>query len=80
MADTTAPLGAAWQVRARGRAATLTRLPVSAVRKVKAWRVHAAVPGLAGAGLVSAAIAVRFGVWAGLLAGGVFLLRIDSRL
>jgi hypothetical protein len=44
------------------------------------WRWTVAVPGLAGAGLCSAALAVRFGVWAGLLAAGLFCLRADSRL
>jgi len=46
---------------------------------VKEWNVRA-VPGLAGAGLIAAAAAIRFGIWAGLAVGGVFLLRIDSRI
>ena len=47
---------------------------------VLGWRVTLALPGLAGAGLVSAGVAMRFGIWAGLIAGGVFALRIDSRV
>jgi hypothetical protein len=47
--------------------------------QVAGWRVNAAIPGLAGAGLVSAGLALRFGVWAGLICGGVFCLIIDRR-
>lgn len=51
-----------------------------AVRKAREWRLHAAFPGIAGAGLVSAGFGLKLGLWAGLLAAGVFLLRVDSRL
>jgi|SRR5215831_2196977 len=48
------------------------------VARVAEYRL--ALPGIAGAGLISAGIALRFGVWAGLIAGGLFCLRIDSRI
>jgi hypothetical protein len=47
---------------------------------VRTWRLHLAAPGVIGAGLISAGVALRFGVWAGLLAAGVFCLRFDSRM
>lgn len=51
-----------------------------AAGRARAWHVAANLPGLAGIGLVSAGIGLRFGLWAGLLSLGVFCLRIDSRL
>ncbi len=39
-----------------------------------------AVPAVAGAGLISAGIGLRFGAWAGLIVAGAFCLRLDSRL
>jgi hypothetical protein len=51
-----------------------------AVKKARAWRVHAAVPGVAGAGLVSAGLGLRFGLWLALIAAGLAFLRLDSRL
>lgn len=50
------------------------------VARARGRRLHAAVPAVAGAGLVSAGVALRFGVWAGLITGGLFCLRLDSRL
>ena len=52
------------------------------------YRIHAALPGLLGAamvacgigGLAGAAFGPLYGPWAGVLAGGVFLLRVDSRI
>jgi hypothetical protein len=44
------------------------------------WRLHLAVPALTGAGLVSAGLALRFGIWAGLTAGGLFCLIFDHRM
>jgi hypothetical protein len=41
------------------------------------WRF---VPATAGAGLVSAGLAMRFGAWTGLVAGGVFALIADYRM
>ena len=38
------------------------------------------VPALAGSGLLSAAAGLRFGLWAGLAAAGVFCLLLDARL
>ena len=55
-------------------------LAARAVKKARAWRLHAAVPGLAGAGLVSAGLGLKFGGWAGLIASGLALLRLDNRL
>lgn len=46
----------------------------------RTWRVHLAAPGMLGAGLVSAGVALRFGVWAGLIVAGAFCLRLDSRI
>jgi hypothetical protein len=67
--------------RLAGEMLGLGRLAVArAGAKVKAWRLHAAVPGLAGMGLISAGVGMRFGAWAGLLAAGIFLLRVDNRL
>ena len=66
----------------RRRRLALTAVGKTARLAVKArdWRVHVALPGVAGAGLVSAALAMRFGIWAGLLAAGLFCLRLDSRI
>jgi hypothetical protein len=82
MADTAALPAAPGAVRRwAGAAAVAAVLRGGQVaKKARAWRVHAAVPGLAGAGLVSAGFGLRLGLWAGLIAAGVFLLRIDSRL
>lgn len=44
------------------------------------WRVHLAAPGVLGAGLISAGVALRFGVWAGLIVAGAFCLRLDARV
>lgn len=73
---------AAVTVPGTGRAslAWLTGKTAAAVRKARAWRLHAAVPGFAGAALISAGFALKFGIWAGLLVAGGFLLRLDSRL
>lgn len=78
MADVTAPTGR--PAPARAAAARLVTRARPVVAKARAWRLHAAVPGFAGAALVSAAAGLRFGLWAGLLAAGVFALRLDSRL
>jgi hypothetical protein len=78
MVSTTATLRErlAWRHRlaaAAGRAA-------AAARRVRAWRLTLALPGLAGAALISVGIGLRLGLWAGLIAGGIFALRADSRL
>lgn len=57
----------------------------SAAARARAWKTRVAgyrvaLPGLAGVGLISAGLALRFGTWAGLIVAGVFLLRIDSRI
>jgi hypothetical protein len=52
----------------------------TAVVRARAWRLHAALPGLTGAVLISTAAGMRFGAWAGLLAAGIFALRLDARL
>lgn len=65
-----------------------SRLAIAGIVRARVWRVHAALPGLLGAamvacgigGLVGAAFGSVYGPWAGVLAGGVFLLRIDSRV
>jgi hypothetical protein len=64
---------------------------LAAVATAAGWRPHAALPGLAGAAMVSCgaggmvtalagALGVHFGAWPAVLAGGVFLLRIDGRV
>lgn len=71
--------------RLRARA---VRWAIAGVVQARVWRVHLALPGLLGAtmtacgigGLVGAAFGPGFGPWAGVLAGGVFLLRVDSRV
>lgn len=81
MADTaTLPAPGSLRRWARGTAVKAAMRGAGAVRKAREWRLHAAFPGIAGAGLVSAGFGLRFGVWAGLLAAGAFLLRVDSRL
>lgn len=74
-----APPGA---IRAWGRAAGIAgaRLAAAGVAKAREWHLRAAVPALAGMTLVSAGLGMKLGAWAGVLAAGVFLLRIDSRL
>ena len=79
MTAATAPQ-AAPRRRLAGMAVQASLLAGAWVKKARAWRLHAAVPGIAGAALVSAACGLKFGTWAGLLAAGVFLLRLDSRL
>jgi hypothetical protein len=69
-----------WRLRGRAGWAQVRTVGNSAVIRARAWRVHLAAPGLAGAALISAAAGMRFGTWAGLLAAGVFCLRVDSRL
>lgn len=59
-----------WVVGKAGRGYVLAR----------EWRVHLAAPGIAGAALVSAGVALRFGVWAGLIVAGAFCLRLDARI
>ncbi len=44
------------------------------------YRIHLAAPGVAGMALVSAGVALRFGVWAGLVTAGAFCLRLDARM
>lgn len=61
-------------------AVTAVTWGAAAVRKAREWRLHAAVPGLAGAGLVSAGFGLKLGLWAGFMAAGCFLLRLDHRL
>jgi hypothetical protein len=76
---------AAAALRWRGRARAVAIWSVQAAAR---WRLHAALPGLLGAamvacgigGLVGAWLGPDFGPWAGVLAGGVFLLRIDARV
>lgn len=76
---------AGWLTRAR---AVAHRLVIAAAIQAAAWRVHLALPGLLGSamtacgigGLVGASLGSLYGPWAGVLAGGVFLLRIDSRV
>lgn len=48
--------------------------------KARDYHVSAKLPGLTGAALISAAAAMRFGIWAGLAVAGAFCLRIDSRM
>jgi len=48
--------------------------------KVRDAKLTLSVPAVAGAGLVSAGVALRFGVWAGLIVAGVFCLRLDARI
>jgi len=59
-----------WAVGKAGRVYVLAR----------EWRVHLAAPGVAGAGLISSGVALKFGVWAGLIVAGAFCLRLDSRM
>lgn len=47
--------------------------------RVRGWRLHAAIPALAGAGLISAGVAMVY-LPAGLVVAGLFCLRFDSRL
>jgi hypothetical protein len=63
-----------------GAATWLASKAAIATVKARAWHLHAAVPGFAGAGLVSAGLGLKFGVWAALIVAGGFLLRLDSRL
>jgi hypothetical protein len=79
MTAVTAPEGGTRRWLA-GLAVSLVPLAAAGVKKARAWRLHAAVPGIAGAALVSAGCGLKFGAWAGLLAAGLFLLRLDSRL
>lgn len=79
MAAVTAPAGTARRWLAE-MAALVVSVTAKGVVKARTWRLHAAAPGFAGAGLVSAGFGLKFGAWAGLLAAGVFLLRLDSRL
>jgi hypothetical protein len=79
MAAVTAPASA----QRRWLAVTAAWLAVHAGKatvRARAWRLHAALPGLAGAGLISAGLGLKFGIWAGFIAAGCFLLRLDSRL
>jgi hypothetical protein len=69
-----------WQLWGRAGWAQVRAVGNSVVTRARAWRVHLAAPGLAGAALVSAAAGMRFGTWAGLLAAGLFCLRLDARL
>lgn len=49
-------------------------------RRAKAWQPHKFAPAAIGVGLISAAAALKFGVWAGLAVSGYFWLRLDARL
>jgi len=85
MTDLTAPSGAprtARQLRdgALAAAGQLGARARALAARVRAHRFTLALPGLAGIALVSSAAGLRLGLWAGLGAAGVFLLRIDSRL
>jgi hypothetical protein len=81
VAGITAPAGAGWRRQWLAPAALwAARQAHSAVVRARAWRLHAAVPAVTGAGLVSAAAALRFGLWAGLAVAGVFCLRFDARM
>jgi hypothetical protein len=82
MADTAALPGPSGAVRrwAGGVVVAAALWGGAAVKKARAWRVHAAVPGVAGAGLVSAGLGLRFGLWLALIAAGLAFLRLDSRL
>jgi hypothetical protein len=85
---TTAQLDAGARARRRGqvraRAHNWTAAGRATVRtwtaRARGWRLHLAAPGVAGAGLVSAGLALRFGIWAGLICAGLFCLRFDNRM
>lgn len=81
MADTaTLPAPGSLRRWARGTAVKAAVRGAQAVRKARAWRLHAAFPGIAGAGLVSAGLGLRFGLWLALIAAGLAFLRLDNRL
>lgn len=71
--------------RGRGLAARAAGALGTARRAARRWMalplgLYRAVPAVAGSGLLSAAAGLRFGVWAGLAAAGVFCLLLDARL
>jgi hypothetical protein len=72
----TAPLSrAAW----RPAWPRITAAARQAAARIAAWRLHAAVPALAGAALISAGVALIY-LPAGLICAGAFALRLDSRI
>jgi len=81
-AELPAPEREGWQLRARAHnwIHAGAQLCARGWAKARGWRVHLALPGVAGAGLVSAGLAMRFGIWAGLICAGLFCLRADARL
>jgi hypothetical protein len=91
MADLTAPALPAgarnWRVTGRAALARCAYVCGAAWRQGRAWRLHAAAPGFAGAALLSVGagglaghIWPGTGVWVTLAAAGMFCLRFDSRM
>ena len=86
MADLTAPgrseTGGRWRDYARIARAYASRGYAYARQRAKTARAHKitlALPGLAGIGLVAGGIGMIYAP-AGVIAAGLFLLRIDARL
>jgi hypothetical protein len=77
---TAAELPARRSAHLRAPARKLATQVRAGARRAAGYRLHFAVPAVTGAGLVSAGLALRFGIWAGLIAGGAFCLIFDHRI
>jgi hypothetical protein len=70
----------AWRASLKPRLVQLAARAGVIAHKARTWRLTLALPGLAGACLVSAGAGLRFGLWLGLIVAGAFALRIDGRI
>jgi hypothetical protein len=83
--DTT---GSSWTARAGGSLRKCAQLARNSAARAVAWTWTPALPGAAGitllsasaGGIVAEAAGTMLGLWAGLGALGLFLLRIDGRM